>query len=316
MPFFSILIPLYNKENSIAETLQSVLDQTFTNYEIIIINDGSTDDSDKVVKEFTDERILYFSTKNNGISKARNLGIEKANGNLIAFLDADDFWYPNHLEILYKLSQKFPEAGLYATSYEKRFNSKATFPANFKNIDAKSNSMIIVKDFFDASTIDHIVWTSACAVPKNVLNSIGVFDTSITHGAGEDTDLWIRIALVFQVALATYITATYNLDAGNRVSNTDTLKRNFMNLDKFQEAEKNNQSLKNYLDQNRYAISLLYKSAGDQKTAKKYSQNIDYKNLNIKQKILLISPLFLYRFLKIIRDRLILNANIKLSAFE
>ncbi|WP_299220113.1 glycosyltransferase family 2 protein [uncultured Aquimarina sp.] len=315
-PLFSIIIPLYNKGNTISNTLTSVLKQSYVDYEVIIINDGSTDHSEEIVLNFNDKRIHYFFTKNNGVSIARNLGIEKANGKLIAFLDADDYWYPNHLEILSQLYQKFPDAGLYTTSYEKRFNSKATFTANFNKIDSQGKSFMLVEDFFDSSLIDVIAWTSACAVPKNILDTIGVFDTSITHGAGEDTDLWIRIALTYEVALATYVTATYILDANNRISNTNTLKRNFMDLNKFNEEEIGNQSLKRYLDQNRYAISLLYKSAGDHETAKKYKKEIDYKNLNTKQKILLAAPKFLYNFLKTIKSKLILNAGIKLSAFE
>ncbi|WP_298548262.1 glycosyltransferase family A protein [uncultured Aquimarina sp.] len=316
MPFFSIIVPLYNKENSIANTLESVFNQTYIDYEVVIVNDGSTDHSEEIVNRYTDERIHYFSTKNNGVSKARNLGIEKAKGKLIAFLDADDYWYPNHLEIVFRLYQKFPDAGLFATSYEKRFNAKSTFLANFKNIDANSNTLMIINDFFESSTIDAIAWTSACAVPKKTLDNIGLFDTSITHGAGEDTDLWIRIALKYKIALATYVTATYNLDANNRISKTDTLKRNFQDLNKFEKEEKTNPSLKNYLDQNRYSISLQYKAAGDSKTARKYREEIDYKNLNIKQKILLTTPKFLYSFFKIIRRKLILSAGIKLSAFE
>ncbi|WP_299442345.1 glycosyltransferase family 2 protein [uncultured Aquimarina sp.] len=316
MPFFSIIIPLYNKENSIAKTLQSVFDQSYTDYEIVIINDGSTDQSEEIVNRYQDERIQYLITKNNGVSKARNLGIEKASGELIAFLDADDYWYPNHLEVLFRLFQKFPKAGLFTTSYEKRFNAKSTFLANFKNIDINSNTLIIVDDFFESSTIDAIAWTSAVAIPKNILNTIGVFDTDITHGAGEDTDLWIRIALRYEVALATYVTATYNLNANNRISNTDTLKRNFQDLSKFKKEEETNPSLKKYLDLNRYATSLLYKSAGDQKTAKKYKGEIDYKNLNLKQKILLMAPKPLYIFLKMIKSKLILIAGIKLSSFE
>jgi len=225
VPFFSIIIPLYNKEHSIANTLASVFNQSYTDYEIILINDGSTDKSEAVVNRYKDERIHYISTKNNGVSKARNLAISKASGTLIAFLDADDYWYPNHLEILYRLYTKFSDAGLYASSYEKRYNQKATFVANFNNIDANGKSLMLVDDFFNSSTMDAIAWTSACAVPKKVLDTIGVFDTSITHGAGEDTDLWIRIAIQYQVALATYVTATYNLNADNRISNTDTLKQ-------------------------------------------------------------------------------------------
>jgi len=316
VPFFSIIIPLYNKEKHIANTLQSVFDQTYSDLEIIIINDGSTDSSEEIVSTYKNEKTRYFSTKNNGVSKARNLGIEKANGTLIAFLDADDYWYPTHLQTLFELYQKFPKAGLYATSYEKKFSKESTFPANFKNINTPNDSLIIIDDFFESSTVDAIAWTSASAVPKKVFDTIGVFDPAITHGAGEDTELWIRIALKYQVAFANTITATYHLDASNRISNTNTLKRNFLDLNKYKEEEKINSSLKNYLDQNRYAISLLYKSAGDLKTANEYKKDIDFKNLNKKQKLLLASPRFLVAFLKIIRNTLIRKAHIKLSSFE
>ena len=100
MVFFSVVIPLYNKANYIENTLKSVLDQTFTDYEIIVINDGSTDESEAVVRQFNDKRIQIFHQKNQGVSVTRNLGIEKSTGKLIAFLDADDYWLPNHLQEL------------------------------------------------------------------------------------------------------------------------------------------------------------------------------------------------------------------------
>ncbi|GAA4108046.1 glycosyltransferase family 2 protein [Aquimarina addita] len=315
MPFFSIIIPLYNKANSIAQTLHSVINQNFRDYEIIIINDGSTDQSEEAVHCFDDDRIRYILTENQGVSKARNLGIQKAKGTLIAFLDADDYWYPNHLDILATLYQKFPEAGLYTTSYEKRFNSKSTHIVNFKNIDPTGKRFMIIDDFFDSSLIDPIAWTSACAVPKRIIDILGAFDISITHGAGEDTDLWIRIALRYNVVLATFITATYHLDATNRISNTNTLQRSFIDLSKFEKEEKQNISLKNYLDQNRFAISLQYRMAGDHKTAKKYRKEIDFINLNTKQKILIRLPKSLLLLSKKIQTFLILKAGIKLSSF-
>ena len=91
-PFFSIVIPLYNKEPFIEKTIQSVLDQTFKDFEIIIINDGSTDKSLGEVECLNDERISIFTIINQGVSHARNHGIHKAKGHYIAFLDADDYW--------------------------------------------------------------------------------------------------------------------------------------------------------------------------------------------------------------------------------
>lgn len=97
----SIVIPLYNKEKQIAHTLQSVFAQTFQDFEIVIVDDGSTDNSVMEVKKFDDPRVLLIQQSNAGVSAARNRGIEEANGELIAFLDADDEWMPEFLQTIF-----------------------------------------------------------------------------------------------------------------------------------------------------------------------------------------------------------------------
>src|SRR5690554_4515625 len=124
MPYFSIIIPLYNKENYIHKTLISVLNQTFNAYEVIVINDGSTDDSVKIVKQINDQRIKIVHQKNLGVSVARNKGIELAKTNYICFLDADDFWQPNHLQSFYDAIHKFPNAKMYCNRYITQFAKK------------------------------------------------------------------------------------------------------------------------------------------------------------------------------------------------
>jgi len=98
MTNFSVVIPLYNKEKDVLKTIQSVLKQSHSKFEIIIVDDGSTDSSIEIIKNIKDERIRLFSKKNEGVSIARNYGVEKATTEFIAFLDADDYWHPNHLE--------------------------------------------------------------------------------------------------------------------------------------------------------------------------------------------------------------------------
>ena len=114
MPFFSIIIPLYNKEKFIENTIQSALNQTFLDFELIVVSDGSTDRSLELVKAFKDQRIKIYTIRNGGVSKARNFGIQKASTNLIVLLDADDLWKSNHLEELYNLRKAHPNCGLYA----------------------------------------------------------------------------------------------------------------------------------------------------------------------------------------------------------
>ena len=92
----SVVIPLYNKEEQIADTLQSIFAQTFQDFEIVIVDDGSTDNSVEEVEKFDDSRIRLIHQTNAGVSAARNRGIEEARGELIAFLDADDEWKPEY----------------------------------------------------------------------------------------------------------------------------------------------------------------------------------------------------------------------------
>ena len=111
MPKFSIVIPLYNKENYIAETLQSVIEQTFKDFEIIIVNDCSTDKSLETVSDFKDPRINIINHNiNSGLSASRNTGIKNAEANYITFLDADDLWKPTFLEKINFLIENYSDA--------------------------------------------------------------------------------------------------------------------------------------------------------------------------------------------------------------
>ena len=135
MPKIAVIIPVYNNSFSIATTLSSALQQTFTDFEVIIINDGSTDQSLKIIEQYTDDRISIFTQENKGVSAARNLGIEKATAPYIAFLDADDFWFPNHLEELYLLIQDFPDCGMYCNRYKIKTTEKHFQQTSFRGID-------------------------------------------------------------------------------------------------------------------------------------------------------------------------------------
>ncbi|NBL65330.1 glycosyltransferase [Flavobacterium sp. NST-5] len=292
MAFFSVIIPLYNKENFVAATIQSALNQTFTDFEIIVINDGSTDKSAEKVSQISDSRIQLFTTENQGVSAARNFGIEKASGKMIAFLDADDYWFPNHLENLFELGERFPECGMFCTNYERFFNEKNIVKPHFVDVPTQPWKGI-VSDFFKSSYVDRIAWTSAVAVPKKVLEKVGNFDTKITLGAGEDTQLWIRIALQYKVAFNNEISARHVLNSENRISLANTLKRSFAKFDEFAEAEKKNLSLKKYLDLYRTEFALKHKIAGDLKTYRYYLQNTNQENIPLKTKLLLKLPVFL-----------------------
>lgn len=116
-PFFSVVIPAYNLEKYIATTIQSVLAQTFQDFEIIIVNDGSTDETVSIIQSFHDPRIHLVSRLNGGVSRARNAGMKKARGFYIAFLDGDDYWYPEHLTLATDFFHLHPEILVYSNRY-------------------------------------------------------------------------------------------------------------------------------------------------------------------------------------------------------
>lgn len=312
--YFSVIIPLYNKENYIEDTLRSVINQIFQDFEIIIINDGSTDKSAEKANTIKDDRIQLFSIENHGVSYARNYGIKKASAPLIAFLDADDIWEENHLKHLKSLFDKFPNCGLYATAYAKRTKA-ITIPSIYRNIPNQSHWMGIVANFFESSLVNCIAWTSAVMIPKKILEEFKGFDEVITLGAGEDTDLWIRIALKYPVAFSNSVTAFHNLHADNRLSNANTNLRKFIDLNKYEDIAIQNKSLKKYLDINRYAIAIQYKLVGNESEANHYIKCINRENLNWKQIILIKSNSTTLKILINIKKRF-QKKGIYLSAFR
>ena len=282
-PVVSVVIPLYNKEKHIQDTLKSVLAQTFEDFEVIVVNDGSTDNSLAEAEKIEDKRIKIFSIANQGVSHARNHGVEIANSEFIAFLDSDDVWKPNHLEDLNHLLQEFPNCGMYATAYELVFGKKHISSQYYK-IPRQNEWNGIVADFFESSTINCIASSSSVMIPKKVFKNLGGFCTD--YNSGEDIDMWIRIAVKYQIAFTTKVSVRINMSADNQVSQRSIDTRTHINLDVYDE-ETVNKSLKMYLDLNRFSIAIQNKLAGNKEEAKTLISKIDMSNLNAKQRVLL-----------------------------
>jgi len=288
MPFFSVIIPLYNKEAHILDTLKSVYDQSFTDYEIIIVNDGSTDNSWEKIKDFENSKLKIFNNENQGVSQARNFAMKQAKGDYLAFLDADDFWKNSHLQDLFDLTQNYPNCGLYCTNYIFDYGNNFRISPKFPNLPADHNWSGIVSDFFLASLKFRIATTISVAIPKEVIRTIGLFDTNFT--SGQDTDYWTRIALQYPVSFVKKRSAIINVSADNRISNTHASKRRFMTFEKFSEEEKKNISLKKFNDMHRAELAIKHKIVGDTKIVDFYKSDIDYGNINWKKKLLLKLP--------------------------
>ena len=284
------IIPIYNKEKDVETTIKSVLNQTYVDYEIILVDDGSTDNSLNIVNAIEDDRIQIFTKKNEGVSKTRNYGITKTKAEYIVFLDADDYWYPNHLEKLHHLTKKFPKEAWYATAYEKRFHTNFRSAMNSPILTKGKDWSGKIDNYFKYSLVDPLAWTSAVCMKKDFLLALNGFDFEITHGAGEDTDLWIRAALKSPLIFSNNITATHNLDSTNRISNTPTLMRTYMDLDKYEDDSKNNSYFKKYLDLNRYSFAIQHKLSNDIMSFNNYCEKLNVKNLNSKQRFLLKLP--------------------------
>lgn len=223
VPAVSVVIPLYNKGPYIARALNSVLAQTFQDFEVIVVDDGSTDDGPAAVRGFDDSRIRMIQQENQGVSAARNRGIEAARAELVAFLDADDEWLLGFLETVMRLRRKFPEAGLYGTAYEEHFPGSIVQRAYVENEGER-----LLTSYFGAlvesgSTIFN---SSSSAIPKDILAGVGGYPCGVKWN--EDGTLWGVIALQFPIAYSPEVCSIYHrYSVNNSTEITEYLNDSF-----------------------------------------------------------------------------------------
>jgi glycosyltransferase involved in cell wall biosynthesis len=285
----SVVIPVFNKGFILNKTLNSVLQQTFTNYEIILVNDGSTDNSLEVLSKFEDSKIQVYSQKNKGAAAARNLGVEKSTGKLIAFLDADDYWFPNHLEELIKLTKQFPNCGAYCSRYQIKNTKNSVINPVFKDIS--EDYIGIVENYFASNHPFKINITLNQMIPKKILIEMGCFTEGVTNG--QDLELWTKIAIKYSVALHNKITAVYNSYLPNTLSKNSIKIMNLMDFNQFKEEENKNPNLKNFLDFHRVFYAKHYKIIGNDEKVLFYLKDVKKENISFKMKILLNTPVFI-----------------------
>jgi len=216
-PGISVVIPLYNKGPYIARTLDSVLNQTYQNFEIIVVDDGSTDNGIDVVKGFIDPRIKLIRQIRSGVSIARNRGVNISQSNFIAFLDADDEWLPDHLENLVKLFKKFPNAGLVGTNYKIVVQEGIEIKPIIKNLKFSFKYGLIKRFFRILSTGYSPLIISSIGIRKDIFLIYGGFLPGKSWG--EDHELWCRIALQENVGYCLSRSAIWHWDAENRLGN-------------------------------------------------------------------------------------------------
>lgn len=293
MPKISVIIPLYNKGFIISETLNSVLAQTFIHFEVIIVNDGSTDNSLEIVSQFRDDRIRLYDQENKGVSITRNIGIDYAKGELIAFLDGDDYWHPNHLEEIYQLYIDFPNCGLYASRYFIKISNENKIKTSY-NQAVSDNFRGILADYFFASMQYRVGLTSAVAIPIKILQKDFLFNPELN--GQEDLELFTKIAIYKPVAITNKYTVEYNFSIENQLSKIQFIQKKIIKFNQFSVDENKNISLKKFLDLYRLEYALQFRIIGDNKESKFYLKDITTK-IPFKTKILLVTPSFLLRLL-------------------
>ncbi|MDD2539596.1 MAG: glycosyltransferase [Desulfuromonadaceae bacterium] len=218
MTVFSVVMPVFNKQHYISRSIDSVLNQTISDIELIIVNDGSTDESQIIIDSYTDPRIRVIQQRNSGVSAARNRGISEACSQWIAFLDADDEYLPTFLEEVIFCSQKFPQAGaIYADPIWMRGDVQV-------NSFLRAESPTLLPDYFE-----HIVFndgneihTSCVAVKKSVFHLAGKFPVGVR--VGEDSDMWMRLAWTTRIAHIPKPLSIYHMDAGDSNWEDDILE--------------------------------------------------------------------------------------------
>ncbi|MFM9826348.1 glycosyltransferase family 2 protein [Flavobacterium sp.] len=294
MPFFSVIIPLYNKENYVENTIKSIVSQTFTDYEVLIINDCSTDASVAKVTPFVSEKIrLIHHDNNKGLSATRNTGIKNAKSEYVAFLDADDLWKPTFLETIKSLIANFEDARIYATNYQELYFDKTLKPLNGSENFTENFSVYI--NFFKTNLKQGIYNHGSVCFHKNVFQKAGLYDENIDFA--EDIDFNIRANYHFKLAYSNSIQMSYLMQTENQLTTSSILNKRLPNFDKYEELTIDNFSIKKYLDFERYVLSKHTKIDGDINLSKKISSSIDFKNLNWKQKILLKLPISLLQII-------------------
>ena len=194
-------MPLFNKEREVARAISSVLSQTFTDFELVVVDDGSSDNGPAIVAACDDLRMRMIRQTNTGVSTARNRGIDEARADLVAFLDADDEWLPDYLETILHLSGRFPECGMYATGYAYRRAGGYTRHAILRGLPEEFEEGILDDYFRIATNSDPPICSSAVTVNKSSIQEIGGFPVGII--AGEDLLTWARLAFSYPVAYST-----------------------------------------------------------------------------------------------------------------
>lgn len=227
---FSVIIPVYNKKPHIKRCINSVLNQTYSQYEIIIIDDNSTDGSFEEIQKYNDPRIQVFrrSEPGPGGYAARNLGIEKAKYDWIAFLDADDEWYPNHLEKVSSVINKVHESGIIGAGFKSISENKEIIQPYYIQNKTQGVHRVTLVDFLEIYLRNQRYCnTSVTVVKKKILKEVGGFPDGKTNKGG-DLYTWIKVFSICDGFWSPHIGANTYHNAINKVTHSSYFNIEFL----------------------------------------------------------------------------------------
>lgn len=283
---FSVVIPAYNAEAFIENSIQSVLMQTVGDFEIVIVDDGSKDSTATVIRSLNDPRIRYIYQENGGVASARNTGILNAKGEYVCFLDADDLWKPNHLEVVSRLIEKFPTCSVYLTGYEIKLHNCKTIIKGCPSATTDMQLNNVFKQIWDDGYFFH---TNSIVCKRTVFDTVGLFEVGVKNS--EDDDMWYRLYCYFGVAISNEPTTVYV-----RENSVATSTRVFVNdwiflqrVDEIMSSTDVSNEKKDYLrrllEQRKLSFVRYLILMGDKKSAWKQMKTINKRLLKKKKYI-------------------------------
>lgn len=300
---FSVVIPLYNKQNSIVSTLQSVLAQSYQNFEIVVVDDGSTDNSAQVVEDFILASSLsplafrLIRKPNGGVCSARNRGIREAKYDYIALLDGDDMLDEHYLEEQVKLIQDFPEAKMWGVNYADIVDGKIYPYQQGMGEDFRG----YVEDYFGTSHAD-LFCSSSVVLTKEIAQAVGMQDERMAYS--EDLDFWYRVILHAKVVYCDKVLAYYNKDAENRAEQNfhahfDIKRRMEYYIDKYLPYFAENPSFARYISLRTAWLILqegyYFGDKNDREATDKIIKYLAYEHMPYKYRLIFRTPRFIGR---------------------
>ena len=285
---FSVVIPAYNAEKFVMGAVNSVLNQTHQDLELVIIDDGSTDGTRAVIEQCTDSRIRYIYQPNGGVSAARNKGIEESNGEYVCFLDSDDEWKENHLETMRSLIEKYNDCGMYITGYDIRLNNGEVIHKSQQILSRIQSEDIRSDDGFDVLNKNGYFFnTNTICCRREVFDKVGLFAVGVKNG--EDDDMWLRIFSYFSVAISKAVTTVYDRsNCGATGQRTEVFEHRFLErvegiLSSPEIPDFRKNSLRTWVERNKLSTARKYILACDKRSARKLLKRVDFKRVNKKK---------------------------------